>query len=151
MNIKKKVVILIIGLMIGIIVPILSVCAASYIISSDKVKYIDNSGLGTDNVQGAIDKVCANIDTRLDGLKTYTYNYVETTTYQDGALRITHNLNLSNYTPIVTLAPQQSHAYVIYNIVNITPNYFDVYVASIDAYVLAQPATGSPIKLLWTY
>lgn len=71
MKILKKSYKFILGLVIGIIVSSLTAYATtSYIISSDKVEYKDNSELGVDNVQAAIDGTCTNIDKRLDDIST---------------------------------------------------------------------------------
>ncbi|MBO5414177.1 MAG: hypothetical protein J6A17_00970 [Bacilli bacterium] len=43
--------------------------ATSYAIDSSKIGYKDNSNLGVDNVQAAIDGTCSNINTKLSGIE----------------------------------------------------------------------------------
>ena len=68
---KKTIIVLIIGIIFGLIISGIGTYAAtSYAISSNKVSYTDNFGLGVDNVQAAIDGTCSNIDTRLDSINS---------------------------------------------------------------------------------
>ena len=59
----SKIIILIV--VIGIFSGTISYVTAGTVIDSEKVSYKDNSGLGVNNVQAAIDGTCANIDNRL--------------------------------------------------------------------------------------
>ena len=57
---------LILGIILGTVFASCGAYAATtYAISSNKVSYTDNSSLGVDNVQAAIDGTCSNIDNRL--------------------------------------------------------------------------------------
>ena len=53
--------------------------ATSYAISANKIGYLDNSSLGADNVQAAIDGTCTKIDTRLSSLEKNKQNNITTT------------------------------------------------------------------------
>lgn len=68
---KNKFLLVGLGIAIGLVISGIGTYAAtSYAISSNKVSYTDNSGLGVDNVQAAIDGTCSNIDTRLDSINS---------------------------------------------------------------------------------
>ncbi|MBO5414885.1 MAG: hypothetical protein J6A17_04580 [Bacilli bacterium] len=87
---------IIIGFILGMIVSGISVFAAtSYAINSNKVGYTDNSGLGVDNVQAAIDGTCANIDTRLGDLENisakHELTYSSNSYYSMNGINGTHN------------------------------------------------------------
>ena len=68
---KNKFLLVGLGIAIGLVISGIGTYAAtSYAISSNKVSFTDNSGLGVDNVQAAIDGTCSNIDTRLDSINS---------------------------------------------------------------------------------
>ena len=67
---KKTIIIIIITAVItGVISIGCTYAATSYAISANKIGYLDNSSLGADNVQAAIDGTCTKVDTRLGSLE----------------------------------------------------------------------------------
>ena len=66
---KKTIVIIIVNIMIAVIISIGGVYAATtYAISASKIGYTDNSSLGADNVQAAIDGTCTKFSTKLNNI-----------------------------------------------------------------------------------
>ena len=57
-----------------------SYAATNYAISATKIGYSDNSNLGADNVQAAIDGTCSKVDTRLGNIEKSKQNTLTTTT-----------------------------------------------------------------------
>lgn len=57
-----------------------SYTATNYAISANSVGYSDNSNLGADNVQAAIDGTCSKVDTRLGNIEKSKQNTLTTTT-----------------------------------------------------------------------
>ena len=57
-----------------------SYAATNYAISATKIGYSDNSNLGADNVQAAIDGTCSKVDTRLGNIEQSKQNTLTTTT-----------------------------------------------------------------------
>ena len=95
---------------IGILSGSISYVTAGTVIDSEKVSYKDNSGLGVNNVQAAIDGTCANIDNRLTtidetklskGWKNLTVPTPTKTTDGNGSVTLTYNIDLSNYDEVV--------------------------------------------------
>lgn len=71
MKFKYKVIILILGIVLGGFIASYSTYAATtHAINSSNVKYTDNHSLGATDVQSAIDKTCSNIDNRLSIIET---------------------------------------------------------------------------------
>ena len=79
----KKIVIttyIILGMLISCVMFGLGTYAATnYVISANKISYSDNSNLGVDNVQAAVDGTCTKVDTRLSGLEKNKQNNITTT------------------------------------------------------------------------
>lgn len=68
---KKTIITLIIGLITGLSLSGIGTYAATtYAVSAEKIGYTDNSNLGVDNVQAAIDGTCTKFNTQLTNLKT---------------------------------------------------------------------------------
>ena len=77
---KKTIIIIIITAVItGVISIGCTYAATSYAISASKVGYLDNSSIGVDNVQAAIDGTCTKVDTRLSSLEKNKQNNITTT------------------------------------------------------------------------
>ena len=77
---KKTIIIIIITAVItGVISIGCTYAATSYAISASKVGYSDNSSIGVDNVQAAIDGTCTKVDTRLGSLEKNKQNNITTT------------------------------------------------------------------------
>lgn len=71
---KKTIVIIIVNIMIAVIISIGGVYAATtYAISASKIGYTDNSSLGADNVQAAIDGTCSQFSTKLNNIIEQIY------------------------------------------------------------------------------
>lgn len=71
---KKTIVIIIVNIMIAVIISIGGVYAATtYAISASKIGYTDNSSLGVDNVQAAIDGTCSQFSTKLNNIMEQIY------------------------------------------------------------------------------
>lgn len=148
---KKKITAIIITVVVTVIISIGGAYAAtSYAISASKIGYTDNSSLGATNVQAAIDGTCSKVNSRLTSIEKHSVRAV-TSQLSGTCATVTHNLNLSNYYPLVSLGSQQSHAYVIYNISSVTANSFKVCVGTIDNFTLTTPTDGWSINLVWTY
>ena len=78
---KKTIMIIIITTLItGIISIGCTYAATTYAISATKIGYSDNSNLGADNVQAAIDGTCSKVDTRLGNIEKSKQNTLTTTT-----------------------------------------------------------------------
>ena len=76
-NKKKTIVILIIGVIIGLSLSGLGTYAATtYAINAVKVSYSDNSNLGVDNVQAAIDGTCTKFNNQLTTLENSIINKI---------------------------------------------------------------------------
>ncbi len=73
-----------VSIIIAIITCIISIsgsyAATNYAISAIKIGYSDNSNLGADNVQAAIDGTCSKVDTRLGNIEKSKQNTLTTTT-----------------------------------------------------------------------
>ena len=65
---KRVTKIIVILIVISLVSATSSYAATSYAINASKVAYSDNSNLGVDNVQAAIDGTCSKIDYRLNSL-----------------------------------------------------------------------------------
>lgn len=71
---KKTVIVLMIGLIIGLSLSGIGTYAAtSYAIGASKVEYTDNSNLGVDNVQAALDGTCTKFTDQLKDIKKSLY------------------------------------------------------------------------------
>ena len=67
---KKMIVLVLVIVSIGCIISISgSYAATSYAISANKISYSDNSNLGVDNVQAAVDGTCVKFNNQLASLK----------------------------------------------------------------------------------
>ncbi len=98
-------------ILIAIITCIISIggayAATNYAISANKISYSDNSNLGVDNVQAAIDGTCSRAATVLDSKLNKTLielalpTPTKSTTSNDYIL--TYNIDLSGYTEIVPI------------------------------------------------
>ena len=73
-----------VSIIIAVITCIVSIsgsyAATNYAISATKIGYSDNSNLGADNVQAAIDGTCSKVDTRLGNIEKSKQNTLTTTT-----------------------------------------------------------------------
>ncbi len=68
---RKIIITLVIGLIMGLSLSGIGMYAATtYAISANRIGYSDNSSLGVDNVQAAIDGTCTKFNTQLTNLKT---------------------------------------------------------------------------------
>ena len=99
---KRTIIVLITGIIFGLIISGIGTYAATtYAISSNKVSYTDNSSLGVNNVQAAIDGTCSNVNNRLssidDKLKT---NKVLVTSFNSGYTSIGDSLHNNYYAKI---------------------------------------------------
>ena len=93
---KRTIIILIMGVIVGLCISGVGTYAVTtYAISSNKISYTDNSSLGVDNVQAAIDGTCANIDTRLGDLENvsekHLMTYATNQYYSMNGINGTHN------------------------------------------------------------
>ena len=71
---RKSVKITIIIAMVGCIISISgSYAATNYVISASKIGYTDNSSIGADNVQAAIDGTCTKFSTKLNNMMEQMY------------------------------------------------------------------------------
>ena len=78
---RKIILILIVGFIMGLSLSGIGTYAATtYAISATKIGYSDNSNLGADNVQAAIDGTCSKVDTRLGNIEKSKQNTLTTTT-----------------------------------------------------------------------
>ena len=83
---KKTIITIIVTAMITGIISIYGAYAAtSYAISASKIGYADNSSLGADNVQAAIDGTCTKFSNQLTNLKKDVINEM----YPKGSIYIT--------------------------------------------------------------
>ena len=104
MKILKRNYKLLVGIIIGAVFASVGAYAAtSYAIDSSKIGYKDNSNLGVDNVQAAIDGTCANVDTTLSKKldKSWISIPVPTPTIStdtSGNVVVKYDIDLSNYT-----------------------------------------------------
>ncbi len=91
MKIKEKIIVMVVGIITGIVLSLTSSYAiASTLINSKDVVYEDNSGLGVNNVQAAIDGTCTKFSNQLTSLQTTILNKV----YPVGSIYIsTSNTN----------------------------------------------------------
>ena len=86
---KKAIVIMSVIVTIGCIISIGGAYAATnYAISASKIGYADNSSLGVDNVQAAIDGTCTKFSNQLTNLKKDVINEM----YPEGSIYITTEL-----------------------------------------------------------
>lgn len=94
---------------IGIFSGTISYVTAGTIVDSEKVSYKDNSGLGVNNVQAAIDGTCTNIDNRLTTIENKKLNSEwellnlttpTKTTDSAGNVTLVYNVDLSKYTEV---------------------------------------------------
>ena len=73
-----------VSIIIAVITCIISIsgsyAATNYAISANKIGYSDNSNLGVDNVQAAIDGTCSKVDTRLSNIEKGKQDTLTTTT-----------------------------------------------------------------------
>ena len=93
---KKAIVIMSVIVTIGCIISIGGAYAAtSYAISATKIGYSDNSNLGVDNVQAAIDGTCSRIDNRLSNLEQiseqHKLTYVSNSNYKLNGINGDHS------------------------------------------------------------
>ncbi len=71
---RRSIITLVIGLIIGLSLSGIGTYAATnYAISANKISYSDNSNLGVDNVQAAIDGTCVNFSTKLNNMMEQIY------------------------------------------------------------------------------
>lgn len=106
-NKRKTIIILIIGIIMGLSLSGLGTYAATnYAINASNIGYTDNSSLGADNVQAAIDGTCSKVSNVL--ASKLNRNLIEITlptptknTSSDYSL--TYNIDLSEYTEIVPI------------------------------------------------
>ena len=76
---KRTIIVLITGIIFGLIISGIGTYAATtYAISSNKVSYTDNSSLGVNNVQAAIDGTCSKVDDRLDSIESSKQDLLST-------------------------------------------------------------------------
>lgn len=139
--------ILVIGLFVGLIISGVSIT----IFNLQGIVGDNNLDYGIKNVTAASGQTCDNVDGRIKEIETHGYRYAKATVYEADIARVTHNLNLSDYKPIVTLAPNDNHAYIIYNVINVTPNYFDIRVENIEGFVFSVPSVGYQVNIFWRY
>lgn len=97
-----------IGIVIGFVLSGIGVYATT-VIDSNLVNYKDNSGLGVDNVQAAIDGACSNISSIQDQINSMNSNIIlrEVTFPTIASLATTYDTNvitpfetISGYTPV---------------------------------------------------
>ena len=79
-------------LIISIVSAVSSYAATNYAISATKISYSDNSNLGVDNVQAAIDGTCTKFSNQLVNLKKEVINEM----YPKGSIYITSELKTSD-------------------------------------------------------
>lgn len=102
---KKAIIIISIIVMFGCVISISgSYAATTYAISANKIAYSDNSSLGADNVQAAVDGTCSKVNTILNSKLDKKFQELTIPTpsidTSDG-YKLTYNIDLSNYTEII--------------------------------------------------
>ena len=148
-------------ILIAIITCIVSIsgsyAATNYAISANKISYSDNSSLGVDNVQAAIDGTCSRIDSRLNNLEQlserHELTYLDNSNYRLNGLNGTYsywykigNLVIVNIT-LYVITPSTSSASLAGVIKDLpTPKYNMNYISLTSE----QPTGSSAVGVLKT-
>ena len=134
-----------------------SYAATNYAISANKISYSDNSSLGVDNVQAAIDGTCSRIDSRLNNLEQlserHELTYLDNSNYRLNGLNGTYsywykigNLVIVNIT-LYVITPSTSSASLAGVIKDLpTPKYNMNYISLTSE----QPTGSSAVGVLKT-
>ncbi len=94
---KKTIMIIIVTAMITGIISIYGAYAATtYAISATKIGYSDNSNLGVDNVQAAIDGTCTKFSSQLTNLKNEVKTETVNEMYPVGSIYITTSISTAS-------------------------------------------------------
>ena len=157
-NKRRIIIVLIIGFIMGLSLSGLGTYAATtYAINAAKIGYSDNSNLGVDNVQAAIDGTCSRIDSRLNNLeqlsKRHELTYLDNSNYRLNGLNGTYsywykigNLVIVNIT-LYVITPSTSSASLAGVIKDLpTPKYNMNYISLTSE----QPTGSSAVGVLKT-
>ena len=94
---RKIILILIVGFIIGLSLSGIGTYAATtYAISATKIGYSDNSNLGVDNVQAAIDGTCTKFSSQLTNLKNEVKTETLNEMYPVGSIYITTSISTAS-------------------------------------------------------
>ena len=132
-----------------------SYATTNYVINASKVAYLDNSNLGVDNVQAAIDGTCSKIDYRLNSLEQiseqHELSYIDNPNYKVNGVNGVHShwyqvgsLVIVNISLAITTPSTATTVEVIKDLPK--PKYNMNYIS----FGAEQPTTSPPVGVLNT-